>query len=77
MYSDVYLDCIIFYNSGRFIKFKVQVIDDVCNGKGGSIWKCKQIKNVGFIFFKVFNWVFGYVDDVNKLIKEYSFGDIV
>ncbi|KAK0667897.1 putative 3-hydroxyisobutyrate dehydrogenase [Cercophora samala] len=75
-YSDVYSDCTISHNSGRFIKLKVQATDDVRNGKGGSTWKRKEIKNVGPTPLKVSNWVFGHVDDVNKPVNEYSLGDV-
>ncbi|KAK4180188.1 putative 3-hydroxyisobutyrate dehydrogenase [Triangularia setosa] len=75
-YSDVYSDSTISYNTGKFIKLKVQATDDVRHGKGGSTWKRKKIKNVGPTPLKVSNWVFGHLDDVNKPINEYSFGDI-
>ncbi|KAK0747328.1 hypothetical protein B0T21DRAFT_354094 [Apiosordaria backusii] len=75
-YSDVYSDCTISYNTGKFIKLKVQATNDVRHGKGGSTWKRKQIKNVGPTPLKVSNWVFSHIDDVNKPVKEYSFGDI-
>ncbi|KAK4202133.1 putative 3-hydroxyisobutyrate dehydrogenase [Triangularia verruculosa] len=75
-YRDVYSDCAISSDTGKFIKLKVQATEHVRHSAGGSTWKRKKIKNAGPTALKVSNWVFSHIDNVNKPLNEYSLGDI-